>query len=64
MLDSLGSTLTGSTVDLFFARFGKDPRCDDLTVEEAFQCLETEVLRPQKHVLDVNIALAAAASLL
>ncbi|KAJ7691093.1 hypothetical protein B0H14DRAFT_3532064 [Mycena olivaceomarginata] len=50
MLDSLGSTLTG--------------RCDDLTVEEAFRCLEMEVLCPQKHVLNVNIALAAAASLL
>ncbi|KAJ6452244.1 phosphatidylserine decarboxylase-domain-containing protein [Mycena sanguinolenta] len=49
MLDSLGSTLTGSTVDSFFTRFGKDPRCDDLTVEEAIRCLETEVLRPQNE---------------
>ncbi|KAF7361137.1 Phosphatidylserine decarboxylase proenzyme 2 [Mycena sanguinolenta] len=49
MLDSLGSTLTGSTVDSFFTRFGKDPRCDDLTVEEAIRCLETEVLRPQSE---------------
>ncbi|KAF7337169.1 Phosphatidylserine decarboxylase proenzyme 2 [Mycena venus] len=49
MLDSLGSTLTGSTVDSFFTRFGKDPRSDDLTIEEAIRCLETEVLRPQSE---------------
>ncbi|KAK6980779.1 phosphatidylserine decarboxylase proenzyme 2 [Favolaschia claudopus] len=49
MLDSLGSTLTGSTVDSFFTRFGKDPRTDDLTFEEAIRCLETEVLRPQSE---------------
>ncbi|KAJ7679386.1 phosphatidylserine decarboxylase-domain-containing protein [Mycena polygramma] len=49
MLDSLGSTLTGSTIDSFFTRFGKDPRCDDLTVEEAIRCLETELLRPSNE---------------
>ncbi|KAJ7111800.1 phosphatidylserine decarboxylase-domain-containing protein [Mycena epipterygia] len=49
MLDSLGSTLTGSTVDSFFTRFGKDPQRDDLTVEEAIRCLETEVLRPESE---------------
>ncbi|KAJ7675176.1 phosphatidylserine decarboxylase-domain-containing protein [Mycena rosella] len=49
MLDSLGSTLTSSTIDSFFTRFGKDPLRDDLTVEEAIRCLETEVLRPQSE---------------
>ncbi|KAJ6608038.1 phosphatidylserine decarboxylase-domain-containing protein [Mycena sp. CBHHK59/15] len=49
MLDSLGSTLTGSTVDSFFTRFEKDPRRDDLTVEEAIRCLETEVGRPESE---------------
>ncbi|KAJ7767304.1 phosphatidylserine decarboxylase-domain-containing protein [Mycena metata] len=49
MLDSLGSTLTADTVDSFFTRFGKDPRSDDLSVEEAIRCLETEVLRPQNE---------------
>ncbi|KAJ6577016.1 phosphatidylserine decarboxylase-domain-containing protein [Mycena vulgaris] len=49
MLDSLGSTLTKGTVDSFFTRFGKDPQRDDLTVEEAIRCLETEVLRPESE---------------
>ncbi|KAJ7899839.1 phosphatidylserine decarboxylase-domain-containing protein [Mycena leptocephala] len=49
MLDSLGSTLSGSTVDSFFTRFGKDPRCDDLSVEECIRCLETELLRPENE---------------
>ncbi|KAJ7173707.1 phosphatidylserine decarboxylase-domain-containing protein [Mycena filopes] len=49
MLDSLGSTLTADTIDSFFTRFGKDPQRDDLTVEEAIRCLETEVLRPESE---------------
>ncbi|KAJ7017088.1 phosphatidylserine decarboxylase-domain-containing protein [Mycena alexandri] len=49
MLDSLGSTLTADTIDSFFTRFGKDPQHDDLTVEEAIRCLETEVLRPESE---------------
>ncbi|KAJ7078039.1 hypothetical protein B0H15DRAFT_933866 [Mycena belliarum] len=49
MLDLLGSTLTGSTVDSFFTRFGKDPQRDDLTIEEAIRCLETEVMRPESE---------------
>ncbi|KAJ7198252.1 phosphatidylserine decarboxylase-domain-containing protein [Mycena pura] len=49
MLDSLGSTLSASTVDSFFTRFGKDPQRDDLTTEEAIRCLETEVLRPESE---------------
>ncbi|KAJ7253579.1 phosphatidylserine decarboxylase-domain-containing protein [Mycena rebaudengoi] len=49
MLDSLGSTLTGGTIDSFFTRFGKNPHTDDLSVEEAIRCLETEVGRPESE---------------
>ncbi|KAF7299266.1 Phosphatidylserine decarboxylase proenzyme 2 [Mycena indigotica] len=57
MLDSLGSTLSPSTIDGFFTRFGKDPRQEDLTMEEAIICLELEVCRPEnerKRVDDGN----------
>ena len=46
MLDSLGSTLTRATVHNFFTRHGKNPETDDLSVDEAIQCLEEEVVRP------------------
>ncbi|KAG7089009.1 hypothetical protein E1B28_010722 [Marasmius oreades] len=46
MLDSLGSTLTDSTINSFFTRFNKTPQQDDLTILEAIQCLETELGRP------------------
>lgn len=46
MLDSLGSTLSGSTIDNFFTRHGKKPKEDELTVNEAIQCLEEELCRP------------------
>ncbi|KAI0635493.1 phosphatidylserine decarboxylase-domain-containing protein [Trametes polyzona] len=46
MLDSLGSTLSHETVDSFWTRFGKRPRDDTLTINEAIQCLETELFRP------------------
>ncbi|KAJ7070019.1 phosphatidylserine decarboxylase-domain-containing protein [Mycena amicta] len=49
MLDSLGSTLSASTIDGFFTRHGKDPRQDDLTMEEAIRCLEMEVGRPESE---------------
>jgi phosphatidylserine decarboxylase len=49
MLDSLGSTLTRSTVDSFFTRNGKKPHADDLTLAEAIQCLETELGRPNSE---------------
>ncbi|KAJ7471351.1 hypothetical protein B0H11DRAFT_2237645 [Mycena galericulata] len=53
MLDSLGTTLTASTADSFFARFWKAPRRDDLTVE-AICCLETEVLLPESECRHVD----------
>ncbi|CAK5268726.1 unnamed protein product [Mycena citricolor] len=49
MLDSLGSTLSSDTVDSFFTRFGKDPVRDELSVEQAIRCLESEVLRPESE---------------
>ncbi|KAJ2928704.1 hypothetical protein H1R20_g8360, partial [Candolleomyces eurysporus] len=49
MLDSLGSTLTHSTIASFFTRFGKNHKSDELTFEEAIQCLETELGRPSSE---------------
>ncbi|KAI0364493.1 hypothetical protein BV20DRAFT_974427 [Pilatotrama ljubarskyi] len=46
MLDSLGSTLSHETVNSFWTRFGKRPHEDVLTINEAIQCLETELCRP------------------
>ncbi|EPS93599.1 hypothetical protein FOMPIDRAFT_1055836 [Fomitopsis schrenkii] len=54
MLDSIGSTLSKDTIDSFFARFDKRPREDALTMDEAIQCLETELCRPpsEKKLID------------
>ncbi|KAF5331399.1 hypothetical protein D9611_011821 [Ephemerocybe angulata] len=49
MLDSLGSTLTSSTIASFFTRFSKDPQNGELTFEEAIHCLETELGRPRSE---------------
>ncbi|KAK7042929.1 phosphatidylserine decarboxylase [Paramarasmius palmivorus] len=49
MLDSLGSTLTNSTIDSFFTRFNKRPHQDELTFLETIQCLETELGRPDSE---------------
>ncbi|KAF8957740.1 phosphatidylserine decarboxylase-domain-containing protein [Flammula alnicola] len=49
MLDSLGSTLTRSTVSTFFTRYGKKAHEDEITVEQAVQCLETELGRPDSE---------------
>ena len=56
MLDSLGSTLTRSTIESFFVRYGKNSEEDELTMDEAIQCLETELCRPlsEKKRLDVS----------
>ena len=56
MLHSLGSTLTRSTVSSFFTRFDKKPHEDDITIDQAIQCLETELGRPvsEKKKLDVD----------
>lgn len=56
MLDSLGSTLTRSTIESFFVRYGKNSEEDELTMDEAIQCLETELCRPlsEKKRVDVS----------
>ena len=56
MLDSLGSTLSHTTINSFFTRFGKNPNTDELTFDEAILCLENELNRPEseKRVLDVG----------
>ena len=56
MLDSLGSTLTKSTVESFYTHYGKNPEEDELSLDEAIQCLETELCRPlsEKKRVDVN----------
>ncbi|KAI0671294.1 phosphatidylserine decarboxylase-domain-containing protein [Trametes maxima] len=46
MLDSLGSTLSHETVNSFWTRSGKRAHDEVLTINEAIQCLETELCRP------------------
>jgi phosphatidylserine decarboxylase len=53
MLDSLGSTLSQETIKTFFHRFGRNDT-DELTVDEAIQCLEQEVSRPRSERKVVN----------
>jgi len=56
MLDSLGSTLTRSTISSFFTRFDKKAHHDDITIDQAIHCLEAELGRPdsEKKRLDVD----------
>ncbi|KZP19931.1 hypothetical protein FIBSPDRAFT_932533 [Athelia psychrophila] len=49
MLDSLGSTLSAETISSFFTRNGKKAPEDELTMDEAVLCLETEVGRPREE---------------
>lgn len=55
-LNSLGSTLTKSTIESFFTRYGKNPEEDELLLDKPIQCLETELRRPlsEKKRVDVN----------
>ncbi|CAE6479203.1 unnamed protein product [Rhizoctonia solani] len=46
MLDSLGSTLSAETLNGFFSRFGKNPDSEELTFDEAVQCIEEEIAKP------------------
>jgi phosphatidylserine decarboxylase len=56
MLESLGSTLSASTVDSFFASYEKHPTRDELTISEAVQCLEEELSRPEEERKRVDSA--------
>ena len=53
MLDSLGSTLTRSTIAWFFTRYSKNPHEDEISIKEAVVCLEAELGRPNSR-LDMN----------
>jgi phosphatidylserine decarboxylase len=53
MLDSLNSTLTNSTLEGYFTRFGKDPEQDELSFDEIIRCLEDEIKKSaaeKKHL--------------
>jgi phosphatidylserine decarboxylase len=54
MLDSLGSTLSSSTISKFFTRYGRKAHEDELSFNETILCLEEELNRPedQKRRLD------------
>jgi len=54
MLDSLGSTLSSSTISSFFTRFGKKAHEEEMTVDEVILCLEDELNKSedQKRRLD------------
>ncbi|KAF8322599.1 hypothetical protein DL93DRAFT_2071450 [Clavulina sp. PMI_390] len=49
MLDSLGSTLTKSTIDNFFTQHGKNPETDELNIDEAIMALERAMARPMEE---------------
>lgn len=55
MLDSLGFTLSADTINSFFARSGKKPQEDELTIEETMRCLKMEVVRPENEKKRINI---------
>jgi len=59
MLDSLGSTLTRSTVASFFTHYSKKPHEDEISMEQAVMCLEAELGRPdsEKKRLDADDAM-------
>jgi len=44
--DSLGSTLSSSTISPFFTCHDKRPYRDELTIEQTVRCLETELGQP------------------
>ena len=56
MLDSLGSTLTKSTIASFFTQFGKNADEEEISIDQAVQCLEKELGRPdsEKQHIDVD----------
>ncbi|KDR76858.1 hypothetical protein GALMADRAFT_34005, partial [Galerina marginata CBS 339.88] len=61
MLDSLGSTLSRSTLSSFFTRYDKDPKIDEISVNQAIICLEEQLVHPRED-RNVNEADDVAAS--
>ncbi|PPQ86997.1 hypothetical protein CVT25_009531 [Psilocybe cyanescens] len=49
MLESLGSTLTSTTVSSFFTRYGKHPHEDEISIERTVMCLEEELGGPVRE---------------
>jgi phosphatidylserine decarboxylase len=49
MLDSLNSTLTTSTLESYFTRFGKSSEQDELTYDEIVTCLEDEIVKSESE---------------
>lgn len=49
MLDSLNSTLTTSTLESYWDRFGKNADSDELTYDEIIQCLEDEIKKSENE---------------
>ncbi|EIW71117.1 hypothetical protein TREMEDRAFT_67577 [Tremella mesenterica DSM 1558] len=54
MLDSLGSTLTRSTIEGYFISCGKSADKDELTIDELIQSLEYEVTKSRAEKAPVN----------
>ncbi|WVR04751.1 phosphatidylserine decarboxylase [Kwoniella sp. DSM 27419] len=54
MLDSLGSTLTRSTLEGYFSSCGKSAEKDELTLEEVIGCLEREVTKSRSEKAKVS----------
>jgi len=54
MLDSLGSTLTKTTIDDFFTRYQKNPEMDELSLDESIMALEHAMTRPASEKKLVN----------
>jgi phosphatidylserine decarboxylase len=46
MLETIGSTITESTIDTFWRRYNKDPRneLEELTINQIVECLEEQML--------------------
>lgn len=49
MLDCLNSTLTTSTLESYFTRFGKSPEDDELSFDQVIQCLEAELKKSESE---------------
>ncbi|KAJ9125079.1 hypothetical protein QFC22_000032 [Naganishia vaughanmartiniae] len=64
MLDSLGSTLSSSTLHGYFERFQISYEEGELTFDQVIQCLEEEVLkqRKEKRRLSESTAMSGAAT--
>jgi len=65
MLDSLGSTLTKTTINDFFTRNSKNPETDELSLDESIVALEHAMTRPasEKELVGGNGASVATGAI-